>query len=527
MATATVGAGAARPRPLAAGGLVRRTAAELAAAVQVLLGTAVVLVASDRNSVLVSLHRGTFTSWFAGPLEGMLPSLTADDAFLHRWLGDVQLAMLVAWLLVLLGGRSVRAPVIIASVVALNVIFVFCPLLTGTDVFNYIGYARLDVVQHLNPYVDLPLAQHGDPVYAYSNWHRLRSPYGPLFTMLMLPTAWLPVPVAYWVWKVIATVASLGLLAAVWGCARRLGRPPAPAVAFVGLNPIVLVWALGGKHTEFLMMGLVMAGCLLALSRREVVGGATLAAAAAIKATAGLLAPVIALGLPDRRRVVAGLAAGGIGLGAASYLAFGPHLPNLQDQGRLVSVYSVPNLLGYAAGRGGADATVRLIARIAMLGGTAICAAYSWRTRRWATAAGWAALIAALTTTWLVAWYILWALPLVAISASRTLRVATLVVTVWFVLVGSWVARPWLNEHGFHPSSTPVGRANNRFERSVLTDPKPAKMRKPGRRSGRAPMLPRRNGSHARPSSAASRVAAHRGVRRGARRPRHRAGAQR
>jgi alpha-1,6-mannosyltransferase len=520
---ASVIAPRARPRLLAAGAFTRRTVAELAAVVQVGIGAGVVLVAAERGSWLTSVHSGTFSSWFAGPLHGLLPSLTTEQGVLQRGLGAAQLAMLVAWLLILLGGRSVRAGVVIAAVVALNLVFLFCPLLRGSDVFNYLGYARLDAVHHLNPYVDLPLRQHADSAYyAYSDWHRLRSPYGPLFTLLLLPVSTLPLPVAYWIWKVVATVASLGLLAAVWACARRLGRPPAQAVAFVGLNPLVLVWALGGKHNDLLLMACVMGGCLLVLSRRGALGGATLAAAVAIKASAGLLAPVILLGMPGRRRSLAGFAAGALALAGITFLTFGPHLPNLHDQGRLVSVFSIPNLLGYAAGRGGADSTVLRIARIAMVGGFVACAAYAWRTRRWATAGGWAALVAIVTTSWLVAWYILWALPFVAISSSRVLRAVTLVVTVWFVLVGSWVAGPWLVAHGFHPRQTPVGRANHQFELSVLTDGPATHMRVRRRTSGRPPMLPRLDGSHARPPSArrarpaTPSVAGGRGVLRGA-----------
>jgi alpha-1,6-mannosyltransferase len=307
----------------------------------------------------------------------------------------------------------------------------------------------------------------------------------------------------------------------VWGCARRLGRPPAAAVAFAGLNPIVLMWGLGGKHTEFLMMALVMTGALLALGRREVLGGATLAAAVAIKATAGLLAPVIALGMPRRTRTLVGLAGGGIALAALSYRFFGPHLPNLRDQGRLVSVYSLPQLLGYAAGRGGADATVRRIAEVVMVAGAGVCAAYAWRTRRWATAAGWAALIAALTTNWLVPWYVIWALPLAALSPSRTLRVATVLVTVWFVLVWSWVAGPWLKSHGYLARSTPVGRANAAFEHSLLKDPRAATMRKRRRSLRRAPILARR---HA-PPHRLPHGAAHPRVRHVARAARRRTGA--
>ena len=213
MSATTLPARRSLRRSIALSGQIRRPIAEIAAGVQVMLGAAVVLIAADKGSWIDSVHKGAFTSWFAGPLHGLLPQLTTDQALIQRTIGDLELAMLAMWMLILLGGRTIRGPVVIASVVTLNVLFVFCPLLRGTDVFNYLGYARLDVVQHLNPYVSLPLAQRGDPVYAYSNWHGLRSPYGPLFTIVLLPTAWLPVPAAYWVYKVFTTLASLGLQA--------------------------------------------------------------------------------------------------------------------------------------------------------------------------------------------------------------------------------------------------------------------------------------------------------------------------
>jgi alpha-1,6-mannosyltransferase len=457
------------PRLAAAGTYTRRTLAELAAGVQVLLGAAVVVAAADRRSRLSSANRGAFTQWFAGPLRGMVPSLTSDPAVLRRDMHYALFAMLAAWVVVVLGGRTVRAGVVIAAVVALNLIFLLCPPFALTDLFNYLGYARLEVLHHLNPYTHVPLGQVGDPVYAYSNWHRLRSPYGPLFTLLLLPTAKLSLPVAYWTYKAFATAASLGLLAAVWGCARRLERPPAAAVAFVGLNPLVLVYALGGKHNDVLVMACVMAGGLLLANRREVLGGATLAAAVAIKVSAGALAPVIALGAPRRWRAVAGLAGGAAGLAAVSLVVFGPHLPNVRDQSRLVNTYSFPNVIGYLMGPGGADAHVRRIATIAMVVGVLVCAVVAWRTRRWATAAGWAGLVAIATVSWLEPWYILWALPLAAVAGSRALRMTTVVLTAWFVLV--WTVVPTAaGEHGIKPRATAVARANRRFEYRLLED---------------------------------------------------------
>jgi Glycosyltransferase family 87 len=462
------------PRLVGLAELGRRTLAEVAAGVQVALGTAVVLATADRRSFLSPVHHGAFSAWFAGPLRGLLPTLTRSPAVLHRDLRHVLLVMVGAWLIVVLGGRTVRPGVVIGAVVALHAVFLLSPPFALTDLFNYLGYARLDVVHHVNPYVQVPLHHRPDPAYAYSNWHGLLSPYGPLFTLLLLPTAKLPLPVAYWAYKVLLTGASLGLLAAVWACARRLGRPPAPAVAFVGLNPIVLVYALGGKHNELLMMACLLAGGLLILARREVVGGATLAAAVAIKASGGLLAPVIALGAPRRWRAVAGAVAGALVLAEASLIAFGAHLPDLRDQDRLVNPYSFPNLLGYATGHGGADAAVRRSMAIVLFAGLAACAAVAWRRRAWATPAGWAGLLGVVCVGWVMPWYVLWALPFAALSRSRALRAATVLMTAWLVLVYSGLFPHFAHQHGLQLNRTAVGAANHNFMATLLYDhPRP------------------------------------------------------
>jgi alpha-1,6-mannosyltransferase len=307
-------------------------------------------------------------------------------------------------------------------------------------------------------------------VYAYSNWHGLRSPYGPLFTIILLPIAKLPLPAAYWTYKALATAASLGLLAAVWGAARRLGRSPQAAVAFVGLNPVVLAYGLGGKHNDVLMMACLMAGALLVLGRRELAGGATLAAAVAIKASAGLLAPLVVLGTRRRGRAAAGLAAGALLLAAATLIAFGPHLPNIAEQSKLVNPWSIPNMIGFVAGHGGADADVRRVATLAGIAAAAICALVAWRTRRWVTPTGWAALAGVASLSWATPWYILWALPFAALSASRTLRIVTVLLASYFLLIHAVPANRWLHHLGIGLFDTPVFRANHRFEHSLLSD---------------------------------------------------------
>ena len=54
----------------------------------------------------------------------------------------------------------------------------------------------------------------------------------------------------------------------VWRCARLLGRDPVAAIVLVGLNPIVLVWGLGGDHNDFLMVFCIVLGFYLLLRAR-------------------------------------------------------------------------------------------------------------------------------------------------------------------------------------------------------------------------------------------------------------------
>ena len=300
----------------------------------------------------------------------------------------------------------------------------------------------------------------------------------------MLPTARLPLATAYWAYKGLDTAASLGLLALVWTAARQLGRPPAAAVAFVGLNPVVLVYALGGKHNDLVMMACLMGAVLLLLAGREPAGGALLAAAVAIKASAGLLAPVVALAAARRGRAAAGAAGAAGWLAAAALLAFGPHLPDLRDQDRLVGSYSVPNLVGYELGRGGADATVRRVATIVLVTGVLACALVAWRRRESAlTAAGWAALVSIACVGWLMPWYILWALPFAALSRSRALRGATVLAALWVALIWSGLVPQLAHDRGIVPSLTAVGRANHALMDRLILDRPPV----PGAHRRRTP----------------------------------------
>src|SRR5256714_1937249 len=128
----------------------------------------------------------------------------------------------------------------------------------------------------------------------------LPSPYGPLFTLGSYALAPLSVAASFWVLKVLAAAASLAIAWLVWDCARRLRIPPMPAAMLVGLNPLVLVWAVGGAHNDLIVVAAVMAGVWLAVAGRGRFAGAALAGAAGLKVSAGGMVPVLVAGARGR-----------------------------------------------------------------------------------------------------------------------------------------------------------------------------------------------------------------------------------
>jgi hypothetical protein len=55
--------------------------------------------------------------------------------------------------------------------------------------------------------------------------------------------------------------------------------------------------------------------------------------------------------------------------------------------------------------------------------------AWAWRGGDWVRAAAWAGLGLLVATAWLLPWYVIWALPLAAISRDRILQLLVLALT--------------------------------------------------------------------------------------------------
>lgn len=307
------------------------------------------------------------------------------------------------------------------------------PPLLSHDVYSYVDYARLGAVHGLDPYVHPPAAEPDDPAFPDVTWTDTTSAYGPLFTLATYALAWLPVGVAVLALKLVAALSVLALAAIVARVAPGRGLDPTRAAAFVALNPLVLVHVVGGAHNDGLTMALAMLSVAAVLAAREAAGGAALIAAIAVKSSAALFAPFALLGTPRRGRFLFGALAASIAVAVAAQLAFGwdwLHAFGLagENQGR-TSQMSIPITASRLTGLD--PGAIRLGALVLYAALIAYLLAWTWRGNDWARAAAWASLGLLLATSWLLPWYLIWALPLAAISRDRPLQLLTLTLTAY------------------------------------------------------------------------------------------------
>jgi alpha-1,6-mannosyltransferase len=203
----------------------------------------------------------------------------------------------------------------------------------------------------------------------------------------------------------------------------------------------------------------VLAGILLLLNGRPARGGAAMVAAAGMKATALVIVPFAVIGSSDRRRALLGAIVTGAALVAVSLAVFGTVVPSLGPQTTLVSPLGALNLLGLVLGFGGATTGMQVIAQVVLVVVIGYLLWRTWRGADWMDMAGWAVFALLLSLSWVVPWYVMWLLPLAALSASRSLKRATLAVTL-LLFVTSLPATALLlaDEVGWYPDHTKLGK---------------------------------------------------------------------
>jgi alpha-1,6-mannosyltransferase len=337
-----------------------------------------------------------------------------------------------------------------AAIVVLIAAFAAVPPLFSHDIYSYVDYARLGVLHGLNPYVYRPDAAPSDPAYAHVAWTHVTSAYGPLFTLLTYPLAWLPIWAAVAALKAAAAASVLGIAVLVARIAPSRGVNPLGAAAFVALNPVVLLQVVGGGHNDALATLATTVGVAAVLGARPASGGGAFVLAAAIKLPAAVAAPFALLDAarirhsPPQRwvkvgcaarspawRLLLGAAVAALAIGVAAYAAFGWHwlhaLDLLGHRQNKTTHLSVPSTFARLSGLD--PAVVRTAALILYAALFAYLLARTWRGGDWLRHAAWASLALLLATAWLLPWYLILALPLVALSRDRPLQLLTLGLT--------------------------------------------------------------------------------------------------
>lgn len=391
----------------------RPIAAGLLAAVLALL---LVPLAAPGRELVPGAAEG-FPGWLAGPYgDGFGLSPDAYKALLF--------AAVAAWaaLLPLAAALGRRSLALLAG--AAIMLFALAPPLLSLDVFSYISYARLGAEHGLNPYEHAPATIPGDEAaIRVEDFSQAVSVYGPLFTLASYPLALLGVPAAMWSLKALAAAAIAAMALLTARLARVRGADPAAAAAFVALNPLVLVHLVGGAHNDGLMTLLALAGVAAALAARPLAAGASLAASVAVKAAGALYAPFAVVGGPRRGRILAGALIAGAGIAAVALAVFGTSateaLSVAGDNQSTVSRWSVPATLSRISGIDVDPIRVLLgagfgVAAVALL-------LHVGRGGDWVRAAGWAALGLLVASAYMAPWYVIWLLPLAAISRDRAL----------------------------------------------------------------------------------------------------------
>jgi alpha-1,6-mannosyltransferase len=351
-------------------------------------------------------------------------------------------AMFAAYVVAVGAADRLSPRAVLMTIAGLHALVVLAPPLLSTDIFSYSAYGRMGALYGTDPYLHGPHAIALDQVFPYvgAKWSYIPTVYGPVFTTLSYILAPLSIAASILAYKAIAVLASLVTVALVWNAARLRGVDPVKGVALVGLNPLLVVYGVGGGHNDLMMITVMVIGVYFVLQHRERAAGATMIVATGIKLTAGLLLPFAIAGGTGRRagnprrELLIGAAIAAATLGVLTLVLFGTGSANMlgtvqqaQSQG---DWHSIPGFVSTRLGLGTIGHLAGLGVSVIFVG---VLCWLVWKTWRgeidWIHGAGWATVALLVTAGALLPWYVAWLLPLVALSSDRRLWRTTIVMT--------------------------------------------------------------------------------------------------
>jgi hypothetical protein len=400
-----------------------------------LLAATWLVVGAANGSYLAQLPAGNGKGWIDGPLRGLA---IEPGGIGPGGVSVTLIAMLGAYLAVLGLADRLSPRVAWTGIVLAVMLFCLTPLFFSSDAFGYLFYDRLGLLHGLNPYLTPPVSVPHDAVFPYVYWRSATTPYGPLFTLASYPLALLSPPAALWLLKGLTGAAAIALAWLVSRAASRRNLDPIRAALLVGLNPVLLFYAVSGSHNDLEATLLVAAAILLALGGLEGRAAASLVAAAAVKLTAGLALPFLVLGARHPRNALRGAAIAAGVAGAITLAVFGPHvldqLYRISSDHRYNIAYSGPDRLAVLLGQG-ITPQIRL-ACLAVTGAVIVGALrWTWKGGDWIAAAGWATLALLAGIASFAPWYTVWLLPFAALARGSRLRAAALAFTAYVLAV--------------------------------------------------------------------------------------------
>jgi hypothetical protein len=391
-----------------------------------------------------SVLLGVLISISAARTKAVLPEIALDPSMegpfgklgLHLPLGALLASLtlvFICYVTVVRAADRLSIRSILIAIAALNALLLLGPPLFSSDIFSYQGYAREWLTYGVNPYMRGPTVMQGDPLYWYigAKWISTPTVYGPLFTAGSGLLAHVSIATSLFWFKALAAVSCLGTVALIWHASRLRGLDPRRGVALFGLNPLVVLYGVGGGHNDLIMLVFSTAAIWALLAHRERLSGASIMLATAVKLTAGLTLPFALAAGPElgagqrRRRLLLGGAVVTTGVAAMSFILFGLGIFNLIPTLHLVQTegdwHSLPGfvtsvfgpvagqVVGIALGLVFAYVFVRLLRKV-------------WRGEMdWVDGLGWATLAMLVTASAVLPWYVAWLLPVVALCTDRRL----------------------------------------------------------------------------------------------------------
>jgi hypothetical protein len=352
-----------RARPVSVAVTLLGAAATVA---MLLVSVRIATAATFHPHLLVPSGRRGLPAWMAGPFAGLGSRLGVHD------LGRLVILLGVLYIVVLVCARWIPRGLAIAAAVLLIATFALAPPLLSTDIFNYVAYARMGALYHVNPYLHGAAAIARDPSVPFTGpvWLHTSTTYGPLFTLLSYAFVPLGVGGAMWAFK-----ATAGLAAAV-----------------------------GVKVTA----GLVLPFVLVASSARwRVLAGAALGALA-----------------------ISVLALAAFGPHVLSMFNLLQHHDQFTKP-----ISSVPGYLGYVLGEGGLTPARHHALQLVFYAGALGLLAFAWRRRDWLVGGAGALLLMIATLGWMLPWYVVWVLPLAPLARRRWVPLGAIALTAVVVAI--------------------------------------------------------------------------------------------